>query len=82
MLPDAVFGKEEMEGGRISCIWKDKQTAGTEVWKGEGEDGDEEGEVVEYKVGMGLVESPRVFSMSLMVGNGVSGGTSSTSTSE
>lgn len=82
MLIDAAFGKEEMEGGHISRIWKDKQTVGTEVGKGEGGDGDEEGEVVENATGVGVVESPSVFSVSLLDSKGVRGGTSSTSTSE
>lgn len=82
VLIDAAFGKEEMEGGHISRIWKDKQTVGTEVGKGEGGDGDEEGEVVENATGVGVVESPSVFSVSLLDSKGVRGGTSSTSTSE
>lgn len=55
---------------------------GTEVGKGEGGDGGEEGEVVENAVGVGVVESPSVFSVSLLGSKGVRGGTSSTSTSE
>lgn len=46
-LTGVAFGNEGMEGGSRSCIWKDKQTVGTEDRKGEGEVGDEGGEVVE-----------------------------------
>lgn len=81
-LADVAFGNEGMEGGNRSCIWKDKQTVGTEDRKGEGEVGDKGGEVVEYPLGIGAVESPSKVSMSLMGCKGVEGGTSSTSTSE
>lgn len=81
-LADVAFGNEGMEEGNRSCIWKDKQTVGTEDRKGEGEVGDKGGEVVEYPLGIGAVESPSKVSMSLMGCKGVEGGTSSTSTSE
>lgn len=82
MLTTAAFGKEEKEGGHVSWIWKDMQTVGTEVGKGEGGDGDEEGEAVGDAVGVGVVESPSVWSVSSLGNKGVKGGTSSTSTSE
>lgn len=78
----AVAFWEEMEGGHVSCIWKDKQIVGAEAGKGERGDGGEEEEVVENPVGVGVVESPSVFSVSLLDRKGVRGGTSSTSTSE
>lgn len=81
VLSEAAFWKE-IEAGRISCIWKDKQTVGTAVGRGDGGDGDEDGEVGEKICGVGFVESPSVFSMSLLGKKGVKGGTSSTSTSE
>lgn len=82
MHTDAVFGKEERESGHVSVIWKDKQTVGTEVWKGVGGDGDEEGEAEGDAVGVGVVESPSACSSSSFGNKGVRGGTSSTSTSE
>lgn len=81
-LADVVFGNEGTEGGNCSWIWKDKQTVGAEDRKGEGEVGDEGGEVVECPLGIGAVESPSGVSPSLMGGKGVEGGTSSTFTSE
>lgn len=75
----AAFGKEETEGGRVSWIWKDRQTVETEVGKGEGWDGDEEGEAVGDAVG---VRFESVCSVSSLGSKGVRGGTSSTSTSE
>lgn len=82
MLTEAAFGREEREEGHISWIWKDKQTVGTEVGKGEGGDGDEEGETVGDTVGVGVVESLSVCLVSLLGNKGVGGGTSSTSTSK
>lgn len=82
VLAEAAFGKEEREGGRVSWIWKDKQTVGTAVEKGDGGDGDEEGEALGDAVGVGVVESPSVCSVSSLGNRGVRGGTSSTSTSE
>lgn len=82
VLTAVAFWKEEMEGGHVSCIWKDKQIVGAEVGKGERGDGGKEEEVVENPGGAGVVESLSVFSVSLLEGKGVRGGTSSTSTSE
>lgn len=82
VLNEAAFGKEDRERGHVSWIWKDKQTAGTEVGKGEGGDGDEEGEAVGDAVGVGVAESPSVCCVSSLGNKGVRGGTSSTSTSE
>lgn len=82
MLTEAEFGTEEREGGQISWIWKDKQTVGTVVGKGEGGDGDEGGEAVGEAVGVGVAESPSVCSVSSLGNKGVRGGTSSTSISE
>lgn len=82
VLTAVAFWKEEMEGGHVSCIWKDKQIVGEEVGKGERGDGGGEEEVVENPVRMGVVESASVFSVSLLDSKGVRGGTSSTSTSE
>lgn len=79
---EGAFGKEQREGGHVSWIWKDKQTVVTEVGKGEGGDGDEEGEAVGDAVGVGVAESPSVCSISSFGNKGVRGGTSSTSTSE
>lgn len=79
---EAEFGREEKEGGDVSCIWKDRQTVGAEVGKGEGGDGEEEGDAEGDAVGVGVTESPSVCFASSLGNNGVRGGTSSTSTSE
>lgn len=75
----AAFWQMETDGGRTSCIWKDKQTVGMAVGRGDGGDGDEGGEDGENRYG---VASPSVLSASLLDNKGVKGGTSSTSTSE
>lgn len=82
MLTEPAFEREEREGGHVSWIWKERQTVGTEVGKGDGGDGDEEGEAVGDVVGVGVVESQSVCSVSSLDNKGVRGGTSSTSTSE
>lgn len=46
-LTDVAFGNEGMETGNCSCIWKDKQPVATEDKKGEGDVGEERGEVTE-----------------------------------
>lgn len=81
-VAEAALGREEMQRGLVSWIWKERQTVGAVVGKGEGGDGDEEGEAVGDAVGVGVVESQSVFSASLMGNKGVRGGTSSTSTCE
>lgn len=78
----AELGGKKSEGGHVSWIWKERHTVGTEVGKGEGGDGDEDGEAVGDAVGVGVVESQSVCSVSSLGNRGVRGGTSSTSTSE
>lgn len=83
VLTEAAFETEERDWGqRVSWIWKDRHTVGTEVGKREGGDGEDEGEAVGEAIGVGLAESPSVCSVSSLGNKGVKGGTSSTSTSE
>lgn len=77
-----TFGRDEREGGDVFRMKKDRVVGAAQVGEGEGGDGEEEGEAVGDAVGVGVLESLSLCSVSSLGGKGVRGGASSTSTSE